>query len=333
MMLKFFKRHVLFLVILFIFCFLWLQGGQYFNPKDNGWLFNGHIPSNFFGSPNQLENVFSPIGALFSAFASAGAIYAVILQGFHFNTQQFENNFFNLLTLHKKNLDAINLDYAYFLKESNNNKDNSIIRKDPFQPCYTFLEHLISCIINNQETEYVFKEYKDEIYYIINDHRAQFDSIGDVDHSKETKFKLCYQILKESVGSSFDQYYHHLYHTIKYIDTNAPFNKKNEYIAILRSQITKYERVFLHYHGLMHHEQKFKNLIEKHCILHDLHKKQNLLLDEGAAGQYSDKAFCHTREYLFLKLRKYLRSGHVRHYLALSIFAVEILCYVVIDYT
>lgn len=70
---------------------------------------------------------------------------------------------------------------------------------------------------------------------------------------------------------------------------DSPFEKKYEYVAILRSTLSRYELVWLFYNCLSEYgKDKFKPLVEKYALLKNL--RLELLINEDDAQKYNQTA-------------------------------------------
>ncbi|NDV23234.1 putative phage abortive infection protein [Desulfovibrio sp. JC022] len=111
------------------------------------------------------------------------------------------------------------------------------------------------------------------------------------------------QFLYESIHKVFDSYtnyefhvyFKHLYQILKYV-SRCPCSSPNDYVAILRAQLTSYEYGVLYYHALSGNdylegavETKFQQLIQKTSFFHSM--DYNFIFDDCKAGQYNLSAF------------------------------------------
>jgi hypothetical protein len=95
----------------------------------------------------------------------------------------------------------------------------------------------------------------------------------------------------------FDHYFRNMYRIIKYVDETKvfdnmdnPLDKKYEYVAILRSTLSRYELVWLFYNCLSEYGQdKFKPLVEKYALLKNL--RPELLINKDDIKEYNQTAF------------------------------------------
>jgi hypothetical protein len=85
------------------------------------------------------------------------------------------------------------------------------------------------------------------------------------------KLLFIYEYYYHIHQSELSHYLRSLYRIIKYVDQSKLSKKeKEDYIKILRSQLSNYEIMILAYNGLYSYGKKFKILIEKYELLHNL---------------------------------------------------------------
>lgn len=257
------------------------------------------ILPNFFGH-SDLENTFSPINALFAALASAGAVYAIVIQAYNFSIQQFEINFFNLLNIHISNKDKIKCE---IFKER-------ITTNDIF---FEFYELLKIIYIKANDPDYEFNKLRIPIQDIINNgldmHR---DDYGRINKDKHSIFKICHNIFNECTDNTLCPYFRNFYHLLKYIDESKA-RDKSKFTGIVRAQINNYEYAILYYNSLMnddlkflHKQSKIKSLLEKHCMFHNLDKR--ILFDNHSAGEYKICAFEHKKTAITICITLFLNT-------------------------
>lgn len=274
------RKHLLFAFGAFFA--LWFLGG--FAYRFSIWPFAG-----IFGQTDDLQNIFSPIGTLFSGLASGGAIYAIFQQAQAFQLQQkafeiqlFENNFYNMLNLHKDNKSQIIA--TSYDREGNKTTETGI---KAFQALHNKLEGMTSLAYNDNPRflEYVSKTEQKEILF----------ASQEIENA-ENKFRLIYEIFSESTNHCLSHYFRNLYHTFKYIDEKIEDSDlRKKYFSIARAQLSPYEYALFYYNGLAnedkeegHTKSKVKELIEKNALLHNI--TESLLFDSGNAGEYADSA-------------------------------------------
>ena len=97
----------------------------------------------------------------------------------------------------------------------------------------------------------------------------------------------------------FDHYFRNMYRIVKYVDEaevfdNLPqderYKKKYEYVAILRSTLSRYELVWLFYNTLSDYGRaKFKPLVERYALLNNV--RVDLLVNPEDVHRFAVSAF------------------------------------------
>lgn len=87
----------------------------------------------------------------------------------------------------------------------------------------------------------------------------------------------------------YEQHLKLLYNILKYIDQKCCEKDKNLYAGILRSFIPVEEEKFIYYEALQDEFEKFKKLLEKYSMMHDI--KENDLIKPSHVNLYNPKAF------------------------------------------
>ena len=105
--------------------------------------------------------------------------------------------------------------------------------------------------------------------------------------------------MKSKLPSNFDHYFRNMYRIVKYVDETDVFDdlpqderdkKKYEYVAILRSTLSRYELVWLFYNTLSEYgKEKFKPLVEKYALLNNI--RIDLLVKPEDVHQFDVHAF------------------------------------------
>ena len=219
------------------------------------------------------------IGGLMGPFVAIGAAFLTFMafwvqkeandaQRRDIKVERFNNNFFNLLTLHEQITDALEL--GTYVTESGESK---------FVVC--------------KGRSVFYHAYKDA-----------FEDDADVSFMGEgMQGRLKAQGLESYTESElptyFDHYFRNMYRVVKYVDETDVFDdlpekerqdKKYEYVAILRSTLSRYEMVWLFYNSLsVYGKDNFKPLVEKYAMLNNL--RADLLVDSQHVKQYKAKAF------------------------------------------
>ncbi|MEA4858333.1 MAG: putative phage abortive infection protein [Solidesulfovibrio sp.] len=295
--------------LLLIVLVLWFLGAFLFR-------FSFGIFAGIFGPINDLQNVFSPVGALFTGIATWGAIYTIYKQVELTARQQFENIFFNLLAIHDKNSRGMLFPTIYLNSmqaEKTRNNGDYIIGKKAFILYYNLLKNIHQYLLYStknspKEGEALPSVIKDDIDDLIrtsfNQEESSLIKPGDI-------FKTAYDLYHQYTDEYYSNYARHLYHTLKHIDINNHGKiTARPYVQILRAQLSIYETALLYYRALWSpdkpspesHCSKYQLLIEASSFMHLLCDDMAMLFDKGTAGKMNSSAFncdgkhaCHAR--------------------------------------
>jgi hypothetical protein len=181
----------------------------------------------------------------------------MIQQNLTLRNQQFENTFFQLLSLYNSIVNSLYL-------RNNNTKAIITSGRDCFEVFYKRLEAYLLDIVNTNGNRYVKSATIEETIKAYN--------------------KL-YNVEK----SDMSHYFRTVYHIFKFIDKSDIQNKK-QYIAITRAQLSSYEQVLIFYNCLhINGVEKFKPLIEEYAIFKNI--DTNLLINKTHLEAYNIKAY------------------------------------------
>lgn len=106
------------------------------------------------------------------------------------------------------------------------------------------------------------------------------------------KIKIGYNNFNAHYQANLGNYFRNLFFILKRIHNNdfLTIDEKNDYIILLRAQLTKYELLVLFYNGLSElGYYDFKPLLEEHGIFK--HIQQSDLLEEEDYQLYNIRAF------------------------------------------
>lgn len=258
--------------------------------------FSWDFCAGLFGPIENLENIFSPVGTLFSAFAAWGALLAIYFQTQWVNRQQFESNFFNMLNIHIANRDKINI--KLMRKAGAHEKIESYEGTNCFRAGYQIYKNIASEIFedvtrasNEFFTEDFSKEFGLEFDFLRNDS----GEIPVDEGSEKFVYESIHKVFDNCTRGEFHVYFKHLYQILKYV-SQCPCSNSNDYVAILRAQLTSHEYGLLYYHALSGNdcvaeteETKFQKLIQETSFFHSM--DYSFIFDDCKAGQYSLPAF------------------------------------------
>lgn len=256
------------------------------------WYFGGHLVCAWpnvikpeFGETQHLENTFAPISALFAAFASAGALYAIFLQGRQFHVQQFQSNFYTLLKIYTDSKHEL--------------QDRIQMRRNKQEECFEFFIRILRIVYMritlrdagelNVEEETIVKKASELIDLMRGDS-------GVIDATPQEVFRVAYKAFTQAAQPDFQSYFRKLYQLIKYVNSDSPRGMRSIYMAIIRAEFSIYEQVMVYYDVLYYRDDsslfkatKFKSLIERNKLLHNM--ETHVLFDNRAAGEYRIGAY------------------------------------------
>ena len=256
------------------------------------------------GEYHDFENIFTPAGILFSVLASAGAVWAVVKQGDQITEQQFENNFYELLSIYqdKKKTAAENYTNVYSersgivsgtavfrnymrMEQVEDEKDEEI----GFEAYYSLLKFIYDVCMQSSLEE-MEKSWKSKMsmkgWGIFSKRLMELydDNTGRLRHQEKDILRECYRVMSACTKRFLYDHFRHLYALLKYVQ-HANVKDKAPYLRIIRSQFCDYEAHLLYYHALFSaprgEDSKYQELIEDNCLFHNLKDYRNLLLGEA----------------------------------------------------
>lgn len=277
---KCYKQYIIFIIAFFFILIIYLLSWiciDYFiaDPQNRG----------TFGDK------FGAVNALFSGLAFAGLIYTIILQRDELSLQREEL---------KQTREEMKQQTMQFEEQ------NKIIQIQRFENTFfnmmQFLQEItqgLTITLNKTVTKKSIDPSGRQI--------RKFDTEA-LDFSGKQVFEETYRDgvnLKKLIQSKgingynesdtvclYDHYFRYIYRIMKFVD-NSFFEYKDryKYMAILRSQLSRYELVWLYYNGLSDNgNEKMKPLMEKYAMLKNLRKE--LIVDtDHYVGNYSSSAF------------------------------------------
>jgi hypothetical protein len=208
-----------------------------------GWFETGKVYLDNFSS---IGSAFGALGTLFSGLAFAAFFFAlqaqrsdIAEQSKQFKKQRVETLFFNLLSLHRNNLDSIT--YKNDSKESSGREVFRFIYND-------------------------FKEKKQR-YFSSSPHE-----LGLKEH--EERIETYYEYVYEEYDHVIGFYFRHIYHILRVIreEVGDKAEDKKMYAGIVRAQLSRYELLLLFYNCLSSQgknlggQKEFKDLVEEFSI-------------------------------------------------------------------
>lgn len=207
--------------------------------------------------------------------------------------QNFEQAFFNMLNLHRDNVNKVSLVPSDILWELNFDEkalEKIRVHKDDGMKVATYN---IENKINPDEEEKNFEHrafFKYSISRLI-DLIYLTDKYGGLEKKvKKTKFQITdngkafYSYFPEIYGTLFHRldthlghYYRNLYRIVKFVDEQTFSDYKKDdyeikyfYVSIVRSQLSDHEIQWLFFNGLYDYGELFKPLIQEYSMLKNL---------------------------------------------------------------
>lgn len=242
---------------------------------------------------------FGAVNALFSGLAFAGLIYTIILQRRDLELQR------NDLKLQRKELELTrgelqNQTEQYTIQ-------NKTLAVQRFENTFFQMLSLHHEIVNGLSFQYIDRklsghDLSSEMIETMAHGREVFDVAYNYSTSSGWGFKSGMKaiIVKEgitgynnsSIPILFDHYFRNLYRIIKFTEESKLIDdeEKNEYIDILRAQLSPYEIVWLYYNGLSDGKDRMKSYIQKYSLLNNI-RRDLLAQTEEHVGEYEDYAY------------------------------------------
>ena len=239
------------------------------------------------GERGQFGDSFGAVNALFSGFAFAGVIYAIILQKRELELQReeleatrteirgqreqlFENSFFQLLGRHSEILNTMAIPGPSLSSSKRNLGTNYYSGRECFdlmlqklRDIYQPLEERFNAGMINEDRE------RELIYKWLND-----------------KYEGFFPDLQPYVG----HYFRHLYNIVKFVDKSASeVVEKKFYTDLIRAQLSSTELGLLFYHGLSDRGAEFRDLVEKYALFENI--PSEVLIREEHKELYDQKAY------------------------------------------
>jgi len=165
-------------------------------------------------------------------------------QGRTMALQRFESTFFNMLNLHNDIVKSLSL----------RDDEKTITGRETFM-----------VLFNRFDTNYKFQVVKEEVR-----NKPYIEQLQHV-----------YDIVYKNLEHRFGHYYGNLDRVLNIIDrANLTQEEKNDYIGILRAQLTSFEVTLLLYYGLSNHGQSLLQLMQKYDFLGEIEAGQLIAPDQ-----------------------------------------------------
>ena len=253
----------------------------------------------------QFGDMFGVVNALFSGFAFAGVIYAILLQrqGLELQREELAATRVELegqkkqlqaqdQTLQKQNFESSFFQLLRFHSEIVNSMQFINQEGQEAEEMYSGRESLSQILFRLKSISKVAYETANEIFYL--------EMLGDSDEGRQLlleRFNSKYEEFFTEYQSSIGYYFRNLYNGVKFVhehDFPKKFEAKKAYINLIRAQLSSDELVLLFYNCLSNRGSKFKTLVEEYSLLEDtpleedIHKQLKELFYKKSAFGESD---------------------------------------------
>jgi hypothetical protein len=209
------------------------------------------------------------------------------LQKEQFLKNQFENQFYEMLRVHRENVNDLSYKEVYIDINNFNGsymKDNNIIGIKTFPFLLTEFEFCFK-IVRENLIEADLKGQANEAYGIF------WDGVKENDREKPNTFATALNhknFLNKTIllgnSNQLAHYYRQLFQTVKFIvyQTIFTYEEKRKYIRILRSQLSNEEQVLLFYNWFSGFGKEWENennsFLTDYRMIHNVFP--NMLVDE-----------------------------------------------------
>jgi len=220
-------------------------------------------------------DMFGSINALFSGFAFAGVVYAILLQRIELKLQREE------LKLTRKELEGQKFEFQ---------EQNKTLKKQRFENTFFQMLSTHNEIVNSmlQSQRGGSERRGRQLLKIIADECVNYMNPA-LPWDKNRVLKAYGHVYKEN-QSYLGHFFRFLYRTIKFVD-DSDVEDKRLYTDIVRAQLSNQELQILFYNCLSSNGSKFKSYVEKYALLDNLPietiaypQEMLVLYDVGAYG-------------------------------------------------
>lgn len=245
------------------------------------WAASGLLIHKFSDSPGTFGDTFGAINALFSGFAFAGVIYAILLQRVELKLQR------NELQLTRAELAG---------QKEQLRAQNDTLRQQNFESTFFQLLRLHNDIVSSIDLRgsdggAVTQSGRDcfRMFYDRFKKRWGKAEPDDQGNSAADRLDRTYLATYAAIEADVGHYFRSLYNIVKFVDGSSMENKRL-YTNLIRAQLSTYELTLLFYNCLSSMgSEKFKPLVERYALLKMVPRKQ--LISESHLTLYASTAY------------------------------------------
>lgn len=242
---------------------------------------------------NEIGDSFGAVNALFSGLALAGIILTILMQrdelklqrkeleltrremeltrdefisqNYTLKLQQFENTYFQMLSLFHENINSV----------ASNTKSHSYVGKRLFNVFLQNIDRDIETAFRNRFNSIENRKIDEEFYKFYED---------EIDKITIDDFANYFKVVKSIYQDDLSIYFTTLLNILKLID-KAEINDKLYYISVISSQFTKSEKLTIFYYTISTNESSdFRSLVEKYNLLDGI--KESMVINKNIFAEY-----------------------------------------------
>lgn len=255
-------------VFLIIYCIIYIC--NYYSANSILWNYPQNITVNEelkvrALSPSEIgDSIGGVLGPIIGLLASILTFLAFYMQKrandeiqVQFKTQQFESQFYEMLRLHKENVNEMSLEFPVLGEDSENPQKISAEKRKVFEEMSNFFYRILQQSImfgeiSQQEYEAAYKlffwGFNEHYYNLLN---RRHSPISQPNNQTDDLLRLLSN--HKGYASSLAHYFRHLFLIVKFVDRSSvvkDYEDKMRYLKILRAQLTNHEQIILFYNWL-----------------------------------------------------------------------------------
>lgn len=257
------------------------------------WLISLFTLGIWISNGNQIGDSFGAVNALFSGLALAGIILTILMQrddlklqrkeleltrremeltreefisqNYTMKLQQFENTYFQMLSLFHENINSV----------SSNTKSNSYVGKQLFSVFLQNIDKDIEIALKSRFNKVLDNKMDEDFYEFY---------LNEINKITIDDFTNYFKVVKSLYEDDLSVYFTTLLNVLKLID-KAEIEDKSYYISVIVSQFIKSEKLTIFYYTISSNKNSdFRSLVEKYDLLQGI--KENMVINKNLYIQY-----------------------------------------------
>lgn len=265
------------------------------------------LDANEFG--DYFGGIMNPLIGITAAFITFLAFYIQYVANKQitnqFKIQQFESQFYEMLRLHKENVNEIQIDQIELVSnrtaagqhsnwektiKTTNGRDAFIYFSNELEIAYKTI------LLVTKDEEIAFDEAYKTFFNGLEDNDTYYNQLSSIKKQHENEFiertfkgkpidkigeikVLSKYELFEGHENKLGHYYRHLYHTVKFVanydNKIVDYKNKRKYLQLLRAQLSNYEQTMLFYNWASGYgkEWELNKYFSDYRMIHNLYDK------------------------------------------------------------